>query len=78
MAGNLGESIIQHAPVTMLIAEKFWPSIWLVGTGTLFSAVLAIPPALLSAYYRDRLIDHAIRIVSIFGFAMPSFWVGLL
>ena len=78
VVGNLGESIIQHAPVTLLIAEKFWPSIWLLGTGTLFSVMLAIPLALLSAYYRDRLIDHAIRLASIFSFAMPSFWVGLL
>jgi peptide/nickel transport system permease protein len=78
LGGNLGESIIQHAPVTLLIAEKFWPSMWLLGTGTLFSIILAVPLALLSAYYRDRLIDHTIRLVSIVGFAMPSFWIGLL
>ena len=31
-----------------------------------------------SAFYRNRWIDHPIRIVSMVGFAMPSFWVGLL
>jgi peptide/nickel transport system permease protein len=78
LGGNLGESIIQHAPVTLLIAEKFWPSMWLLGTGTLFSVILAVPLALMSAYYRDGLIDHTIRLVSMVGFAMPSFWIGLL
>jgi peptide/nickel transport system permease protein len=78
LTGNLGESIIQHAPVGTLVAEKFWPTIWLLGMGTLFSVILAVPLALLSAYYRDRLIDHTIRLVSIIGFAMPSFWIGLL
>ncbi len=78
LTGNLGESIIQHAPVTMLIAEKFWPSLWLLGVGTLFSVILAMPLALLSAHYRERWVDHTIRLVSMVGFAMPSFWIGLL
>ena len=76
--GNLGESIIQHAPVATLVAEKFWPTIWLLAVGTLFSVILAVPLALFSAYHRDQLIDHIIRLVSIVGFAMPSFWIGLL
>jgi peptide/nickel transport system permease protein len=78
LSGNLGESIIQHAPVTSMIAEKFWPSIWLLVTGTFFSVTLALPLALLSAYYQDRWLDHLIRVGSMVGFAMPSFWIGLL
>lgn len=78
LSGNLGESIIQHAPVTLMIAEKFWPSVWLLVTGTCFSVILALPLAFLSAYYKDRWIDHLIRVGSMIGFAMPSFWIGLL
>jgi peptide/nickel transport system permease protein len=37
-----------------------------------------LPLALISARYSDHLVDHAIRIGGMVGFAMPPFWVGLL
>jgi peptide/nickel transport system permease protein len=40
--------------------------------------VLALPLAVLVALYRDRLVDQAIRMVTLLGFAMPSFWLALL
>jgi peptide/nickel transport system permease protein len=76
--GDFGLSIIQNAPVTSLILEKIWPSIWLLVTGAIISVLLALPLALLSAYYRNRWTDHTIRIASMVGFAMPPFWIGLL
>jgi peptide/nickel transport system permease protein len=44
----------------------------------LLSIVLALPLAVLVAIYRDRLVDQAIRVVTLLGFAMPSFWLALL
>jgi peptide/nickel transport system permease protein len=76
--GDLGISIIQNAPVTALVAEKFWPSIWLLINSTIISVLLALPLALLSAFYRNRWADHVIRVASMIGFAMPPFWIGLL
>jgi peptide/nickel transport system permease protein len=76
--GDLGISIIQNAPVSSLIAEKFWPSIWLLVNSTILSVLLALPLALLSAFYRNRWADHVIRVASMIGFAMPPFWIGLL
>jgi len=76
--GDLGISIIQNAPVSSLIAEKFWPSIWLLINSTILSVLLALPLALLSAFYRNRSADHVIRVASMIGFAMPPFWIGLL
>ncbi len=76
--GDLGTSIIQNAPVTSLILEKFWPSIWLLVSGAVISVLLALPLALISAFYRNRWADHLIRVASMVGFAMPPFWIGLL
>jgi len=76
--GNLGQSIVQNAPVTSLILEKVWPSIWLLVTGTVISVILALPLALVAAFYRNRWADHVIRVASMVGFAMPPFWIGLL
>lgn len=76
--GDLGTSIVQNAPVSTLVLEKIPPTLWLLATGTLISIVLALPLALLAAFYRNRWVDHAIRIASVLGFAMPPFWIGLL
>jgi peptide/nickel transport system permease protein len=76
--GDLGISIVQNAPVTALVAEKIWPSLWLLINSTILSVLLALPLALLSAFYRNRWADHVIRIGSMIGFAMPPFWIGLL
>jgi peptide/nickel transport system permease protein len=75
LIGDLGTSLIQNAPVSRLVFEKLWPTLMLLGLSALISIFLALPLALLSAFYRSRWIDHLIRIASMVGFAMPSFWV---
>jgi peptide/nickel transport system permease protein len=76
--GDFGLSIIQNAPVSSLILEKLWPSIWLLATGAIISVLLAVPLAILAAFYRNRWSDHVILVASVVGFAMPPFWIGLL
>lgn len=76
--GDLGQSIVQRAAVSTLVAEKLGPTLWLLGTGTLLSILVALPFAFLSVAYADRPIDHVIRTASMVGFAMPPFWIGLL
>ena len=78
VVGDLGQSIIQHAPVVDLIVEKLAPTLWLLGTGTLLSVIVALPVALIVASRPDKPIDHAVRAASMIGFAMPPFWIGLL
>ncbi len=76
--GDLGESIVQNAPVADLVAEKIAPTLWLLGMGTLLSVLIALPLSLLAAARPDRAFDHAIRAAGMIGFAMPPFWIGLL
>lgn len=76
--GDLGESIIQHAPVAELVGEKIAPTLWLLGMGTMLSILIAVPLALLAAARPDSAFDHAVRSASMIGFAIPPFWIGLL
>lgn len=78
LTGNLGTSIVQKAPVTDLVLEKLWPTLLLLAFSTLMSVLIAIPLGLVASFYRNRWPDHAIRLVSSIGFAMPSYWIGLL
>ena len=44
----------------------------------LLAVVLAIPLSVLCAVYRDRFLDHAARIFSVSGMALPMFWLALM
>lgn len=78
LTGDLGTSIIQRAPVSKIVMERFIPSSFLLAYATLLSVLLAVPLAVWAAARRDRLADHVIRIAGTVSFAMPSFWIGLI
>jgi peptide/nickel transport system permease protein len=42
------------------------------------AVVLAIPLGVLSALKQDTWIDYSVRVFSIAGLAMPSFWLGIV
>lgn len=76
--GDLGYSIQQRASVGGLVGPRILPSIFLIACATIISVVLAVPLGIVSALKRDRLPDHAIRVVAMVTFAMPAFWLGLV
>ncbi len=76
--GDLGLSIIQNTAVAKLVGEKLAPTFWLLGMSTVMSVLIALPLALLAALRRNRPLDHAIRVVTMIGFAMPPYWIGLI
>jgi len=76
--GDLGESIILRRPVSSVVGERLGPSLFLLGYATLIALVFAVPLGIVSALRRNRLADHSIRILTLMGFAMPSFWLGLI
>jgi peptide/nickel transport system permease protein len=78
VTGDFGQSIIQKQAVGGIVGERVLPTVLLLLCSTLLAILLALPLSLISARYSDQFIDHAIRIGGMVGFAMPSFWVGLL
>lgn len=77
-AGDLGTSVQYQVPVRDLLASRVEETLLLAFLSMLLSVVLAVPLAALAAVKATRWPDLAIRIVTIFGFAMPSFWIALL
>ena len=45
---------------------------------TILAVLISIPLGTLSALYKDTWIDHVIRVISIAGLAVPSFWLGMI
>lgn len=67
-----GHSVIDEVQVRMPL------SIELAVLATLFAVLLAIPLGVIAAVKQDTWVDYAIRVFSIGGLAMPSFWIGIM
>jgi peptide/nickel transport system permease protein len=67
-----GHSVVEEVQVRMPL------SIELAVLATLFAVALAIPLGVVAAVKQDSWIDYVIRIFSIGGLAMPSFWIGIM
>ncbi|ADU70249.1 ABC transporter permease [Pantoea sp. At-9b] len=77
-SGNLGNSYAMHAPVTTVIAERLPVTLLLTGMAALFSLLMAIPLAFISALKRNSTTDITIRGASQVTLSMPSFYIGLV
>ncbi len=82
MAGLLrfdfGRSMWTGSPITEEIKLRFALSLQLALMATLVATVLAIPLGIVAALRQDSWVDYFVRIFSIAGLAMPSFWLGIL
>ena len=78
LSGNLGWSNVASMPV--------WDAIWHYLPATLELAIFATPLIILlgiflgtkAAAHKDRPLDHGTRVIAIFGWSLPTFWLGLI
>jgi peptide/nickel transport system permease protein len=75
---DLGPSMWTGRPVIYEIGIRFQLSLQIAIMATIIAIVLALPLGTIAALYQDRWPDYAVRVFSIAGLAMPSFWLGIL
>jgi peptide/nickel transport system permease protein len=76
---NFGESFfLRGAPVWGVIADKIWPTLLLVGSATIASAVLGLIIGIYGGWKRGGAFDVGSLGVTLFAYAMPEFWFGIL
>lgn len=78
LRGDLGRSIVSTKPVVDELLRYFPATFELVLVAMGLGILIGVPFGMLSAVYRDSWIDHATRIFSVSGVALPAFWFGLL
>jgi peptide/nickel transport system permease protein len=76
--GDLGSSLFYSVPAGRLVIDRLPVTLWLIGLGTLFSVLIAVPLATIAAARRDRPTDHVIRAVPLVGLGFPQFWIGIM
>src|SRR5260221_6368494 len=74
--GDLGVSIFSNLPVTRLIAQRLEPTVALMLSTLLVAVSLAVPIGVLAAWKARKLVDRAVMVFAVMGFALPGFLVG--
>ena len=75
---DFGNSLWTGQPIVHELAIRLPLSLQLALMATFVSVLIAIPLGTLAAVRQDTWIDYVVRVVSIGGLAIPSFWIGIL
>src|SRR4030081_681528 len=78
LRGDLGYSFVSEKPALDEILPRIPITARLAGLALLFSASIGIPLGVISAVNQGTRLDYALRVVSLSGLSLPSFWLGLL
>jgi peptide/nickel transport system permease protein len=76
--GDLGYTYVSERPALEEILPRLPVTGKLAALALLFSIVFGIPLGVLSAVRQNTLLDYAVRVLSLSGLSLPSFWLGLL
>ena len=78
LQGDFGVSMWTGKPVIYEIGIRLELSLQVAVMATILAVLLALPLGTLSAVFKDTWIDQSIRVFSIAGLAVPSFWLGMI
>jgi peptide/nickel transport system permease protein len=76
--GDFGDSYFFKARVSDLILERMPITLTLGLTGLAIALVISIPLGVLAAVRENTWTDRMVQLLTIFGQAMPSFWLALI
>ncbi len=75
---DFGTSMWTGRPISHEIGIRIQLSLEIAILATVVAILIAIPLGTLAALKQDTWVDYAVRIFSIAGLSMPSFWLGIL
>lgn len=78
ITGDFGFSYISERPALELILSRIPITAQLAAWALLFSVVFGVPLGVISAVRQNSASDYVLRVISLSGLSMPSFWLALL
>lgn len=76
--GDFGRSMLDGSPVLTHILARLPATLELTTTAILVGIALSIPLGVAGGVHRGTRLDHFLTAVSVTGFAVPQFWLGLM
>jgi peptide/nickel transport system permease protein len=78
LQGDLGESALTRQPVRRDLGTFVPATAELALVSVLLAAFVGVAFGVYAAMRRNRLADHVLRVVSLGGISMPTFWIALV
>lgn len=78
LRADMGNSITQRRPVMELIFERIPATLLLTLPALVLGYVVGIPLGILAAVKHRTWIDQIVRLISVVGNGLPSFWLALI
>jgi peptide/nickel transport system permease protein len=78
ITGDFGRSFVFNMPVLQLILSRLPATLELTLAAVLGATLLGVPLGMYAGYRPDGLASRLIMGLSILGFSVPTFWVGLV
>jgi peptide/nickel transport system permease protein len=76
--GDFGYTYVSEQPTLDEILPRLPVTAKLAGLALFFAIVFGVPLGVISAVRQNSVLDYLLRVVSLSGLSLPSFWLGLL
>ena len=76
--GDLGKSYRYDVPAWQVIQPLIPVTVELAILSTIIAILIGVPTGVVSAVRQDTMLDYGLRIFSLAGLSMPSFWLGMV
>jgi peptide/nickel transport system permease protein len=78
LSGDLGKSYRYELPAWQLIRPLLPVTLELGALALVVAVLLGVPTGVVSAVRQDSALDYVLRVISLAGLSMPSFWLGMV
>jgi peptide/nickel transport system permease protein len=78
LRGDFGRSFIFNMPVLDLILSKLPATLELTLAAVIGATLIGVPLGMYAGYRPDSAFSKAVMAISILGFSVPTFWIGLV
>lgn len=77
-SGDMGTSVITSHPVMADLAQFFPATFELATIATIIGVLVGVPAGVIAGAKKGRWQDQVVRVVCLFGYSVPVFWLGLV
>jgi peptide/nickel transport system permease protein len=78
LRGDLGYAYVSEKPAIEEILPRIPVTAKLALLALIFSIIIGVPLGVVSAVRQNTTLDYVLRVLSLSGLSLPSFWLGLL
>jgi peptide/nickel transport system permease protein len=78
LMGDFGRSFVYNMPVLDLILSRLPATLEITLAAVFGAALLGVPLGMYAGYAPDSVVSKTIMALSVLGFSVPAFWIGLV